>query len=125
MIIIAFSDKTSKFLPRVLCRGLKHTAPIGVHQDKLIMYQFISKNTIKQICLNMRDLQILQQHGWRFIYLTGVATSTISRRIQMARWQKKPYHSQSVYLGSGQMLRSTCSIRNTKRMSIAGSSTTS
>ena len=71
MIIIAFSDKTSKFLPRVLCRGLKHTAPIGVHQDKLIMYQFISKNTIKQICLNMRDLQILQQHGWRFIYLTG------------------------------------------------------
>ena len=71
MIIIAFSDKTSKILPRVLCRGLKHTAPIGVYQDKLIMYQFISTKQIKQIHLNMRDLQILQQHGWRFIYLTG------------------------------------------------------
>ena len=71
MIIIAFSDKTSKILPRVLCRGLKHTAPIGVYQDKLIMYQFISTKQIKQIHLNMRDLQILRKHGWRFIYLTG------------------------------------------------------
>ena len=71
MIIIAFSDKTTKILPRILCRGLKHTAPIGVYQDKLIMHQFISAKQIKQIHLNLRDLQILQQHGWRFIYLTG------------------------------------------------------
>jgi hypothetical protein len=26
---------------------------------------------INQIRLSMRDLQILQRHGWRFIYLTG------------------------------------------------------
>ena len=63
MIIIAFSDKTTKILPRILCRGLKHTAPIGVYQDKLIMHQFISAKQIKQIHLNMRDLQILQQHS--------------------------------------------------------------
>ncbi|MDW2995787.1 MAG: hypothetical protein R8M71_02385 [Alphaproteobacteria bacterium] len=71
MIIIAFSDRTSKILPRILCHGMKHVAPIGVYQDKLIMYQFIKPGKINQIRLSMRDLQILQRHGWRFIYLTG------------------------------------------------------
>lgn len=71
MIIIAFSDKTSKILPRLLCRGMKHTAPIVVYSDKLIMHQFVKYGVTEQIELNMRDLQILKKHGWRFVYLTG------------------------------------------------------
>lgn len=71
MIIIAFCNKTSKLLPRLLCKNLKHTAPIGVYQDKLVLYQFIKCDTVEKIQLNMRDLQILQRHGWHFIYLTG------------------------------------------------------
>ena len=71
MIIIAFSDKTSKILPRLLCRGMKHTAPIGVYQNGLIMHQFIKPGKIKKIQLNMRDIRILQDKGWRFVYVTG------------------------------------------------------
>ena len=71
MIIITFCNKTSKLLPRLLCKNLKHTAPIGVYQDKLVLYQFVKSGVTEKIHLNMRDLQILQQHGWRFIYLTG------------------------------------------------------
>jgi hypothetical protein len=71
MIIIAFSEKTSKILPRILCRKIKHTAPIAVYHDKLIMHQFITHRVTEKIELNMRDLQLLRRHGWKFIYLTG------------------------------------------------------
>lgn len=71
MIIIAFCDKTSKLLPRLLCGKMKHTAPIGVYQDRLILYQFVKYGLTEKIQLNIRDLQILQRNGWRFIYITG------------------------------------------------------
>lgn len=69
MIIIAFSDKTSKILPRIFCSDLKHCAPIMVNNNTMTMYQFISRNNIAKIKLNMRDIRILQRHGWKFIYL--------------------------------------------------------
>ena len=72
MIIIAFSNKTSKTIPNVVCRKLKHTAPIVPHNDKLIMYQFISYGRVEKIPLRMRDIQILKAHGWKFIYIDGI-----------------------------------------------------
>lgn len=72
MIIIAFSNKTSKFIPNLLCRKLKHVAPIVPHGDRLIMYQFVSYGRVEKIVLRMRDIQILKAHGWNFIYIDGI-----------------------------------------------------
>ena len=70
MVIIAFSENTSKILPRILCRNFRHCAPIVCNKKDLIMYQFINKNHIAQIHLNTRDIKILAAHGWRFIYIS-------------------------------------------------------
>ena len=78
MIIIAFSDKTSKILPKILCGKIKHCAPISVHNNTLVMHQFISHNNIVKIKLNMRDIRILQRYGWRFVYLTGDMLNNIN-----------------------------------------------
>lgn len=74
MIIIAFSNKTSKVIPNILCRKLKHVAPIVPHNDTLVMYQFIKRGCTEKIVLQIRDIKILQAHGWRFIYMNGVTT---------------------------------------------------
>lgn len=71
MIIIAFSDKTSKILPQIICGQLKHCTPIEPKKDYLIMHQFMSCKNITKIKLTMRDIKILQAHGWRFVYYPG------------------------------------------------------
>ena len=70
MIIIAFSEKTSKILPRVLCRRFRHCAPIICDKNDLIMYQFTHVNHIEQIHIKPRDIAILRAHGWKFIYIS-------------------------------------------------------
>lgn len=71
MIIIAFSNKTSKIIPNILCRRLKHVAPIVPRDDKLILFQFIKRGHIEKVVLQMRDIKILRAHGWEFIYIDG------------------------------------------------------
>lgn len=71
MIIVAFSNKTSKFIPNILCRKFKHVAPIVPHNNKLIMYQFVTRGYVKKMVLQIRDIQILRAHGWKFIYVDG------------------------------------------------------
>lgn len=73
MIIIAFSNKTSKIIPQLLCCKLKHVAPIVPCDNKLIMYQFVSPVHTEKIVLQMRDIKILQSHGWKFVYIDGAA----------------------------------------------------
>ncbi len=74
MIIIAFSRKTAKILPRLFCSKWKHVAPIVVHNDKIIMYQFVKYDDIQPIPLRMRDIGILGQYGWEFIFLEQNST---------------------------------------------------
>lgn len=69
MIIIAFSNKTSKILPRLFCRRFRHCAPIFRLGNKLVMYQFTRANNITKIELQNRDIALLRAHGWRFIYI--------------------------------------------------------
>lgn len=69
MVIIAFSNKTTKILPRIFCRHFYHCAPIFRAGHELIMYQFATTHNITKIHLNNRDIAILRAHGWRFIYL--------------------------------------------------------
>lgn len=69
-MIIAFSETTSKILPRILCRRFRHCAPIICNKNDLIMYQFIKRHQITEIHLHARDIRILQAHGWKFIYMS-------------------------------------------------------
>ena len=70
MIIIAFSENTSKILPRMLCRHFRHCAPIICEKNDLVMYQFITRNNIAKIHLQPRDIAILRAHGWKFVYMS-------------------------------------------------------
>jgi len=74
MVIIAFSEKTSKILPRILCRHFRHCAPILCNGNDLVMYQFIRHNHIEQIHIKPRDIEILRKHGWDFIYISPGTT---------------------------------------------------
>ena len=67
MIIIAFSKKTSKIMPRIFCRKFKHVAPILIKNDGLEIWQFVNRKSIVKILLKWRDLKILGEYGWEFI----------------------------------------------------------
>ena len=72
MIIIAFSNKTSKKFAQLVCRKFKHVAPIIPDGRFLIMYQFVRPGYVEKIKLSARDLKILKAHGWQFIYINGI-----------------------------------------------------
>ena len=75
MVIVAFSRKTSKILPRVFCRHLRHVAlisPSGHGNGQLVLHQFVRPGHIVPIYIKSRDLNVLSRHGWRFVYLAGV-----------------------------------------------------
>ena len=82
MIIIAFSENTSKILPRILCRKYRHCAPIIPDNDELIMYQFVTRHHIVQIHLNPRDIVILRAHGWKFVYCSPSVTTPAFNFVQ-------------------------------------------
>lgn len=69
MIIIAFSKKTSKFLPRIICRNFKHCAPIIVTNGTMYMLQFTSPKRIYKIPMDNRAIRTLGAHGWKFVYV--------------------------------------------------------
>lgn len=72
MIIIGFSGRTTNICWRVMCRRFRHVAPIVVIENKMYMYQFEKRGQIKQICVGERELKILGQYGWEFIYMPSV-----------------------------------------------------
>ena len=80
MLIIAFSIKTSKVLPRIFCGDLKHVAPIVWRCDKLTLYQFVRRGKIVKIPILARDIKILTTHGWRFVYLPHTPAQNIDER---------------------------------------------
>lgn len=81
MIIIGFSRKTSKILPRFFCKFFVHVAPILVCEAGLEMWQFIRINKLEKIPLKWRDLDILSRYGWVFvIWDNDCAVNYINRR---------------------------------------------
>ena len=73
IIIIAFSTRTSKLMPRLFCRHFKHCAPIIFNKNKgFILLQFITTKKIIPINLSQRDLSVLESFGWRFVYLGNI-----------------------------------------------------
>ena len=69
MVIIAFSEHTSKVLPRIFCRRFRHVAPIFQTGHDLVMYQFVRPHCVEKIHLHTRDIAILRAHGWQFIFV--------------------------------------------------------
>ena len=69
MVIIGFSKKSSKILPNVFCKNFKHCAVIVREGAEFILYQFVSYGHIEKIRLRARDMKMLQQHGWCFVYV--------------------------------------------------------
>lgn len=74
MIIIAFSENSSKILPNIFCRRFRHCAPIICTQKNMIMYQFVKRHRIVKIPINTRDITILRAHGWQFVYVSPGAS---------------------------------------------------
>lgn len=79
MIIVGFTYKTSKFLPRIFCRKFRHVALINPMGTNLIMYQFVRHNKIVKIKLKCRDIKILAQHGWVFIFMPGTLVENFNK----------------------------------------------
>jgi hypothetical protein len=61
-MIVGFTHKTSKILPRIFCRNFRHCAIILKYGDKYLML----RSSTKFIPLKKRDIMILKQHGWVF-----------------------------------------------------------
>lgn len=69
MVIIAFSEKTSKILPRIICRRFKHCAPIVPAGRYMVLYQFCAPGHVTKIPLNMSGIRRLRANGWQFMYV--------------------------------------------------------
>lgn len=86
MLVIGFSQNTSKITPRILCRPPRHCAPIvPVKSARFIMYQFVRHGHITQIYLNRRAIKLLRANGWRFIVLDIPTPCNILQRTKHAR----------------------------------------
>ena len=71
MIFIGFSVVSHKLSAKILCKHFRHCAPIIINNGKCVMYQFVDKNNIAKIPLKLRDIKILEHHGWKFIKYDG------------------------------------------------------
>jgi hypothetical protein len=67
MLYIGFSIYSHKIHSQIFCHKYKHCAPVVIKGDQAIIYQFVHVNKIKEIIINKKDLNILKQHGWKFI----------------------------------------------------------
>lgn len=72
-MIIGFSKKTSKIIPKIFCKKFCHCAVLiphkttGKEQIYLLLNPSIGKIDI--FLLKSRDLKILEKHGWFFIQI--------------------------------------------------------
>lgn len=89
MIIIAFSDKTSKILPNILCKNFKHCAPIIITGKRIVFWQFVSPNKIKKIQLSENHIKTLQSFGWQFVWLKNVKPCKFSHPLTCVQFVKQ------------------------------------
>jgi|GEM_PF-676934 len=77
-MIIGFTHKTKKILPRIFCRKFRHCAVILKYNNNYLMLQFISKNKIHLILLKKRDIMILKRNEWVFTNIFINCSSAIN-----------------------------------------------
>lgn len=69
MVIIGFTKKSSKILPNIFCKNFRHCAVIVRRRAGFILYQFVSHGRVEKISLGARDMKMLRQYGWCFVYV--------------------------------------------------------
>lgn len=69
MLIVGFSDKTSKKFVRLVCGHFKHCVVIVPHANKIVLHQFVKKDKVVHIPITNRSITQLKQNGWIFIYM--------------------------------------------------------
>lgn len=69
MVIIGFSDKTSKLGVRMICRHFKHCVIITGKNNRFVLHQFVRKNHVVRIAVSNRSVAQLRTHDWVFVYL--------------------------------------------------------
>lgn len=72
-MIIGFSEKTSKILPKIFCKKFCHCAVIieQMANSREIRYLMLNPSfgKVDLFLLKNRDLKILKNHGWTFIHI--------------------------------------------------------
>lgn len=90
MIIIAFSKHTSKLLPKLVCKNFKHCAPILWKKNKsFTLLQYVNAKKVIPIQLSEKDLNILENFGWHFIYLGKVKKHKIKTPLTCVQFTKQ------------------------------------
>ena len=71
MIYIGFSTISHKTSAKILCKKYRHCAPVLIHNNKCVLYQFVAYKKIVPIHIRPRDLNKLELFGWKFIKYSG------------------------------------------------------
>ncbi|MBP5485221.1 MAG: hypothetical protein J6Y07_00735 [Alphaproteobacteria bacterium] len=82
MVIIGFAQQSSKILPNIFCKKFKHCAVIVRNATEFTLYQFVSHGHIEKIHLRAKDMKVLQQYGWCFVYVP----CELSRNFPRKNW---------------------------------------
>lgn len=65
-MLIGFTHKTSKILPKIFCKKFKHCAVI-FDLDKEYIFVQIGKDGIRIIQIGNKEIKLLESSGWFFI----------------------------------------------------------
>jgi hypothetical protein len=63
--LIGFTPKTSRIIPRILCRKFRHCCVIDI--ENMILIQ-IGADRVRFIKINMNIIQKLMRNNWVFVY---------------------------------------------------------
>ena len=89
IILIGFSTCSHKLLANICCHTYKHCAPIVIYKNVYNIYQFTNSHCINIIPVKKRDLQILEQYGWKFIKYHTNHINTETRAKTCVQFTKK------------------------------------
>lgn len=66
-MIIGFSEKTKKILPKIFCKKFRHCAAVKkISANKFVFIHKVKYGT-QSLVLSSGDLKILENNGWEFI----------------------------------------------------------
>ena len=80
MLIIGFSEKTSKPLVQLVCKHMKHCAIITQDKNEMFLHQFVSRCNVAKIAITERGIAQLESNGWVFIYIDKYKPERLDQR---------------------------------------------
>lgn len=100
MIIIAFSKKTSKILPKLFCKNFRHCSPVIKKGNFYILYQFVKINYFEKIILNKSALNKLEKNGWLFVKIKQMPVKNVNniKAISCVSFTKKFIRMKNIFI---------------------------